>query len=45
MEKRFICATQEYCDFTHHVAAPYLRRAFDLGFRPKSADLKICGLG
>ena len=45
MEKRFICATRAYCDFTHRVAAPYLRRTFDLRFAPEFADLKICGLG
>ena len=45
MEKRFICASLTCCDFAHRVAAPYLRRAFDLNFTPKSADLKICGLG
>ena len=45
MEKRFICASLTCCDFAHRVAAPYLRRAFDLKFTPKAADLKICGLG
>ena len=45
MEKRFICASRTCCDFAHRVAAPYLRRAFDLNFTPKTADLKICGLG
>ena len=45
MEKRFICASLTCCDFAHRVAAPYLRRVFDLKFTPKAADLKICGLG
>ena len=45
MEKRFICASRTCCDFAHRVAAPYLRRAFDLNFTPEAADLKICGLG
>lgn len=45
MEKRFICASLTCCDFAHRVAAPYLRRAFDLKFTPEAADLKICGLG
>ena len=45
MEKRFICASLTCCDFAHRVAAPYLRRAFDLNFTPEAADLKICGLG
>ena len=45
MEKHFICASLTCCDFAHRVAAPYLRRAFDLKFTPKTADLKICGLG
>lgn len=45
MEKRFICASRTCCDFAHRVAAPYLRRAFDLKFTPEAADLKICGLG
>ncbi len=45
MKKQFICATREYCDFTHRVPAPYLRRAFDLDFTPECAVLSVCGLG
>ncbi|HBF15121.1 MAG TPA: hypothetical protein DDW30_05475 [Clostridiales bacterium] len=45
MKKQFICATREYCDFSHRVPAPYLRRAFDLDFVPVRAEALVCGLG
>lgn len=45
MKKQFICATQEPCDFSHRVPAPYLRRSFDLRFPPVHAAVRICGLG
>ncbi len=45
MDKRFIQATAERCEFEHHVAAPYFRRSFDLNFLPNKATVCICGLG
>ena len=45
MKKQFICATQDYCDFSHHVSAPYLRWTFTLDFTPVCAEVTVCGLG
>lgn len=45
MNKKFIKATAEYCDFYKHVPAPYLRKTFDVDFIPENADISICGLG
>ncbi|MDO5327622.1 MAG: family 78 glycoside hydrolase catalytic domain [Clostridia bacterium] len=41
----FIKATQEMCDFDHHVPAPYIRKTFSLGFQPSRAEITVCGLG
>ncbi|MBR4539466.1 MAG: family 78 glycoside hydrolase catalytic domain [Clostridia bacterium] len=43
--ERFIKATQDMCDFEHHVPAPYLRKTFVLDMEPKQAEITICGLG
>lgn len=45
MKKKFIKATEEYCTLEKQIAAPYLRRSFELDFVPEKAELKICGLG
>jgi len=45
IQKKFIKATQNYCDFDNHVNAPYLRRSFKLDFLPENAKISICGLG
>ena len=45
MNRSFIKATEEYCTVEKHVAAPYLRRVFELDFVPQNAEISICGLG
>ena len=45
MKKNFIKATEDYCSREKHIAAPYLRRSFELDFAPEKAEIKICGLG
>ena len=45
MKKNFIKATEGYCSREKHIAAPYMRRSFELDFAPSSAKLSICGLG
>ena len=45
MKKNFIKATEEYCLLEKHIAAPYLRRSFELDFVPEKAEISICGLG
>ena len=45
MKKIFIKATEEYCDIDRHVAAPLLRKTFELDFVPETAEVSICGLG
>ena len=45
MNKKFICASTEYCSFEHHIPAPYLRKTFDVDVLPESAVISICGLG
>ena len=45
MNKAFIKATAERCEFDRHVAASYFRKNFDLDFLPTKASLSICGLG
>ena len=42
---RFIKASEDMCDFDHHVPAPYLRKTFCLDFEPLEAQITICGLG
>lgn len=45
IQKRFIKANDVYGSFEKHVNAPYLRRSFELDFKPDSGLLSICGLG
>lgn len=45
MNKTFIKATADYCDFYKHLPAPYLRKTFDVNFIPQKAELSVCGLG
>ena len=45
MEKKFIKATEDYCSREKHIAAPYMRRSFELDFVPERAEISICGLG
>lgn len=45
MNKFFIKATEKACSFDEHIAAPYLRREFELDFAPKEGQISICGLG
>lgn len=41
----FISATKEYCTYTKHVPAPYIRRSFSISEKIASAKITICGLG
>lgn len=43
--KNFIRANEKLCDFEHFVPAPYFRKSFMLPFKPKKAEITICGLG
>ncbi len=45
MEKIFVKATDNYSTLEEFVAAPYMRRSFELDFVPDKAELSICGLG
>ena len=45
MNKKFICASDEYCSFDKYVSAPYFRKTFELNFLPENAEISICGLG
>lgn len=45
MKKKFIKATEDYCSREKHIAAPYMRRTFELDSFPDKASLSICGLG
>lgn len=45
MNKKFIKATEERCNFEHHIPAPYFRKGFTLDFIPENAEISICGLG
>ncbi len=45
MNKKFICASNEYCSFDKYVSAPYFRKTFELNFLPENAEISICGLG
>ena len=45
MKKKFIKATEDYCSREKHIAAPYMRRSFELDFVPTTAKIRICGLG
>ncbi len=41
----FIAATREYNTYEKHVAAPYLRKTFELKNKPKKAEILVSGLG
>ncbi|MGN0182519.1 MAG: family 78 glycoside hydrolase catalytic domain, partial [Candidatus Ornithomonoglobus sp.] len=43
--KQFIKAGDALCDFDNHVNAPYIRKKFNLPFKPQKAEITICGLG
>lgn len=43
--KKFIKATDKFCDFDSYVPAPYIRKSFELDFIPEKAEITICGLG
>ena len=45
MNKKFISATKEYCTLEKYLAAPYLRKSFELDFIPDNAVIAISGLG
>lgn len=45
MNNLFIKATEKACSFEEYIAAPYLRREFEVGFIPEIAEISICGLG
>ena len=45
MKKNFIKATEDHCSREKHIAAPYIRRSFELDFSPEKAEISICGLG
>ena len=45
MKKKFVSATTEYTTLDNAVASPYLRRSFILDEKPKSAVIKVSGLG
>ena len=42
---QFIKANDAMCDFDNHVNAPYLRKKFNMPFKPEKAEITICGLG
>lgn len=44
MKEHFICATETYCKLYDHVAAPYIRKSFEMPAFQR-ATLRICGLG
>ena len=41
----FIAATKEYCSYTKHIPAPYLRKSFNVNEKIQTAKITICGLG
>lgn len=45
LSKKFIKANEHLCDFENHINAPYIRKSFILNFKPKFAEITICGLG
>ena len=42
---KFIKATNSLCELNASVAAPYIRKSFNLDFSPTIAEITICGLG
>lgn len=45
MKKEYIKATEEFCSFEKHVAAPLLRKSFQLDFPATCARISVCALG
>ena len=45
ISKKFYTATSEYCNYKHHVPAPYIRKTFYLDKISENTILTICGLG
>ncbi len=41
----FVSASAEKNEFSRHVAAPYIRKSFNLTAAPQKAELCVCGLG
>lgn len=41
----FIAATEEFCTFKKNIAAPYLRKSFNLSETCSDSKIIICGLG
>ena len=44
MKKKFIKATEDYCSREKHIAAPYMRRSFELDFSPEKAEYSAISL-
>ena len=42
---KFVAASEKYCTLAHHIAAPLLRKSFDVSKSVSSAYLTVCGLG
>ena len=42
---KFIKADDALCDFENHVNAPYMRKKFNIPFKPQKAAITKCGLG
>lgn len=45
LSDKFIKANDMVCTFENHVPSPYFRKTFNLGFKPETAEITICGLG
>ncbi len=43
--EKFIKATEEYCDYSRYVPAPYMRRSFVLEKAPEKAEITLTALG
>lgn len=43
--QKFIRATKEYCSIATPVAAPIIRKGFEIDFIPQKAEIKVCGSG
>jgi len=45
LSKKFIKANNKFSRFSEFVHAPCFRKEFNIDFKPKSAEITICGLG
>lgn len=43
--KRFICASDSFCDYDKYVSAPLFRKSIIIDKIPQAANFTICGLG